>query len=154
MVVMTQYYLKRLLLLLVSSFAVLNVAYSQNALQDSVHVNEYFLKLEKRELLKVKDGCDLIQNIITLQKQGVVVFEKVICSVYLEDVEITQKGYLTVIDHYGSPVDWCQSYVFDFCKKRLIITDRMGEGTQVNYLHFVDFRGEKKAELIEKVIKI
>ena len=151
---MMQYYSMKLLLMVTASFISVGLLYAQMTTNDIVEFDGYSLKLDKQELFDLKEGCDLVLNRITLEKQGKVIYSKSICATSLEDVVFIKKGDLTIVEHYGAPVGWSQYFIFDFCKSRLVLTKRLDEGTILKWENFIDFKNRPEKNLIMEIIKI
>lgn len=120
---------------------------------EKVIINEYELSLSKKEAVETESGFCEVQNIISLNKGAGELQSFSVCTAELEDVQFVNKGYLTVIEHYSSPVGWSKYFVFDFCKKRMIETKKLDEGTEIEWASFIDFNSEFEKSTIEKITK-
>ena len=102
-------------------------SYSQE-LVETFKIEGYVFRHERQELKKVTNECSGYLNGVSVKAGGKVIFNSSICGVDLNDVRFIQKGYLTVLENYSSPVGWFEYLVFDLCKKRVIKTKRIDEG--------------------------
>jgi hypothetical protein len=120
---------------------------------DIFSINGYSFRLDKKEMQKMVDGCGDILNSLSVQSQGKVLFSENICAVEMEDVRFTTKGYLTVLEHYSSPVGWTKYYIFDLCKKRLIKTRRIDETEErLVWEAFIELSESTRKKYVEQVI--
>ena len=126
--------------------------YSQEPVIETYKLSGHVLKVEKQELLKLTNGCENIMNHLSLKNQKREVFSESICTAEIEDLSITKKGYLTVVEHHSSPVGWSKYYVFDLCKQRLVITKELDEGTKLAWDHFITLDDSTKGKYVDKVI--
>lgn len=127
--------------------------YSQEALQkEKLDINGVQILIYKYPMVKTDEELCEIPSDIKLIKGGKQVYYKRICAVELEEVQIRVKGYLTVIEHYSSPVGWSQFYVFDLCKMRLIITKRLAESPGLPWNEFSNPTDEFSKQYVEQTI--
>jgi hypothetical protein len=127
-------------------------SYSQNTSKETYEAQGIRIEVEKQELLKLTEGCDGFLNVLTVKRRGNRVFTERICSVDSGDVVFVRKGYLTIVEHYSSPVGWSKYYIVDLCQGRLIITREIEEGTEIDWEKFIDLDGSVKP-YIEEVKK-
>src|SRR5258705_12418608 len=102
-------------------------SYSQQ-LVETFRIEGYVFRHERQELKKLTDECSNYLNRVSMKDGGKVIFNNSICGVDINDVSFIQKGYLTILEHYSSPVGWFEYFVIDLCKKRIIKTKRIDEG--------------------------
>jgi hypothetical protein len=131
-----------------------SVAYSQDKFVDKYELNGFFFSIETNELDKITNGCGAFLSKVRVMNGSKIVFNEVICVVEIDDIGFRQKGYLTIIEHYSSPVGWSQFYIFDVCKKRLIRTKKIEEGTELNWSDFINPSPLLSTKFIEKMIQI
>jgi hypothetical protein len=102
-------------------------SYSQQPVE-TFKIEGYVFSHERQQLKKLTNECSDYLNRVSVKADGKVIFNNSICGVDINDVRFIQKGYLTVLEHYSSPVGWFEYFVFDLCKKRIIKTKRIDEG--------------------------
>jgi len=142
---------QQLTVISISLLLISNSLYSQIKTEDCFEVFDNTIKLEKEELTKVAKECDAVVNLLTMSTNSNQVFVETICTADIEDVRFTQKGYLTIVEHYSSPVGWTVYYIFDLCKSRLIKTKRIDEGVKLIWNDFIDPNNVTKKNYIEKI---
>lgn len=126
--------------------------YSQQHI-DSFVVEGYAFNQDRVELTKVVDECSDYLNKITVKEGDKTIFTKSICGVDVSDVRFIHKGYLTVLEHYSSPVGWFEYVVFDLCKHRIITTKRIEEGQgKFKWEEFISLDEAFKKKYVEKVV--
>jgi hypothetical protein len=111
----------------------------------------FTFKLERKELKVLTDGCTENRVTLSVMHNGVACFSKIFCVADKSDIRFTQKGYMTVVEHYSSPVGWTIFYVFDLCKKRVIVTNRIDEGQSLNWDDFIELKDSTKKKFVEKI---
>ena len=114
----------------------------------------YVVKVEKEELTKITNDCDAVANKVILIIGGRTIYTEAICTADIEDVRFTNKGYLTVVEHYSSPVGWTIYYIFDLCKNQLIKTKRIDEGIELDWSDFIEPTQVTREKYIEKVTNL
>ena len=126
--------------------------YSQEAIQkEELSIQGVQILLYKYSMVETDEGvCEVASN-LKLFKEGKLVYKTQICSVELGDVEILERGYLTIIRHYSSPVGWSKAYIIDICKERLIETKELDEGTTIAWNDFVDLDSITKDKYVKKI---
>ena len=107
--------------------------------------------LRKYLNVKTDKGVCEVSSDVRLTKDGKKIYQGQICSAELSDVKFIRKGYLTVVEHYSSPVGWSQFYVFDLCKMRLFVTKKLQESPGLNWENFIDVSDEFNAKYIAEV---
>lgn len=129
--------------------------YSQEAIQkEKLDINGVQILLYKYPMMKTEEELCEIPSDIKLIKGGKQVYYNRICSVTMEEVQIRVKGYLTVIEHYSTPVGWSQFYVFDLCKMRLMITKRLEESPGLPWDEFINPTNEFGKQYVERTISL
>jgi hypothetical protein len=121
--------------------------------KDSFKSESFSLTLDKEELTGLVNNCGSILNKISFFEDDNLTYNISLCTSDFEDITFIKKGYLTVIEHYSSPVGWSKYFVFDFCKKRIIETKTLGEGTSIEWTSFIDFTSDFKKSTIAKIIE-
>ncbi len=134
-------------------FVLISCALFAQQPNETFSINGYGFKLDKKGMQKMTDGCGDILNKLSVQSQGKVIFSESICTVEIEDVRFTIKGYLTVLEHYSSPVGWTKYYIFDLCKKRLIKTRRIDETEKrLVWEDFIELTEATKKKYVEEIL--
>lgn len=126
--------------------------YSQKPEVETFELLGYTVKLEKQELLKITDNCDGTLNKLSVSDNEKVVFNKTICTADIRDVLFVEKGYLTIIEHYSSPVGWSQYYIFDLCKRRVVVTKKIEEGTELSWEEFIELDSGVKEKYVDNIL--
>jgi hypothetical protein len=129
---------------------VINCSYSQQMV-GTFTVNDCTFIHTRKQLDKMVSECSDYLNKITIKAGGKVVFENSICGVDVNDVQFIHKGYITVLEHYSSPVGWFEYIVFDVCKNRIITTKRIDEGVKINWEEFIELKEPFKTKYVEQV---
>lgn len=127
------------------------VSFGQVPDSDRFEAAGFAFKLEKKALKVLTDGCSEVRVKLSVTNKGSNSFSEIFCVADKEDVRFNQKGYLTVIEHYSSPVGWTIFYVFDLCKKRVIVTRRIEEGESLVWEEFIDLKDSTKKKYVDKV---
>ena len=118
--------------------------------QDEIKIGSVTLQLHKKRFVETNQGfCEAYSELIILNGNKEV-YKNAICTVELDDIKFREKGYLTVIEHYSSPVGWSQFYVIDFCKKRLYITKKLQESLGLSWEKFIEPEQKFKDQYIEQ----
>lgn len=118
--------------------------------QDEVKIEDVTLRLLKKQFVETNQGFCEAHSKLTILIGNKEVYKNVLCTVDLDDVKIIERGYLTVIEHYSSPVGWSQFYVIDFCKKRLFVTKKLPESTGLSWKKFINLQEQFKNRYIEQ----
>jgi hypothetical protein len=128
--------------------------YSQEAVEKiDFKINDITVSLRKYLNVKTDQGVCEVSGDVKLTRGGKKIYQEQICSAELPDVKIVTKGYLTVVEHYSSPVGWSQFYVFDLCKMRLLLTKKLQESPGLPWEKFIDVSDDFKAKYIEKIVQ-
>ncbi len=127
--------------------------FSQAKINDQFQLFDYTIKLEKKELQKILNNCDASINTITVNNSINNVYAETICTAEIDDVRFAQKGYLTIIEHYSSPVGWTVYYIFDLCKESIIKTKQIDEGIKLTWYDFINPTTETEKKYIESTAK-
>ena len=90
---------------------------------------------------------------LTVNNKTKNVFAQTICTAEIGDIQFLQKGYLTIIEHYSSPVDWAVYYIFDLCKGSVIKTKQIDEGIKLRWEDFINPTAQTKKKYIESITK-
>lgn len=130
------------------------VSFGQVPESDRFEAIGFAFKLEKKALKVLTDGCSEIRVKLSVTHKGSNSFSEIFCVADKEDVRFNQRGYLTVIEHYSSPVGWTIFYVFDLCKRRLIVTRRIDEGETLVWDEFIDLKDITKKKYVDKVVPL
>lgn len=121
--------------------------YSQEAVERiEFKINDMTVELRKYLNVKTDQGVCEVSSNVKLTKGGKEIYQRQICSAELTDVKIVTKGYLTVVEHYSSPVGWSQFYVFDLCKMRLFLTKKIQESPGLPWEKFINVDNEFRAK--------
>ena len=127
--------------------------FAQTKDSDQFTLLEYNIKLEKEVLTAITKGCDGTLNILTVNNKTTSVFAQTICTAEVGDVRFLQKGYLTIIEHYSSPVGWTVYYIFDLCKGSFIKTKQIDEGIKLVWHDFINPTAKTQEKYIESITK-
>lgn len=140
---------------IISMFLLTGNGYSQDAVEKiEFKVDDVTIRLHKYQFVKTGQViCDASSD-LKLIKRGKQIYQEKICSAELTDVKVLVRGYLTVVEHYSSPVGWSQFYVFDLCKMRLILTKKLQESPGLPWEQFIDISDEFNAKYIEKIVQL
>jgi hypothetical protein len=111
----------------------------------------FTFKLERKALKVLTDGCSENRVALSVMHNGSASFSDIFCVADKEDIRFNVKGYMTVVEYYSSPVGWTIFYVFDLCKKRLIVTKRIDEGQSLKWEDFVELTDATKKKYVDKV---
>lgn len=111
----------------------------------------FTFKLEREELKVQTDGCTENRVMLSVMHNGVGSFSESFCVADKEDVRFHLKGYMTVVEHYSSPVGWTIFYIFDLCKKRVIVSKRIDEGQFLHWEDFIEPAASTKERYIDKI---
>jgi hypothetical protein len=137
------------------SLLITNKSYSQDAVEKTeFRIDNVTVQLSKYQFVKEDQVLCEVSNSLKLIMNGKQIFHEKICTAELADVKIITRGYLTVVEHYSSSVGWSQFYVFDFCKMRLLLTNKLQESPGLPWESFIDLRNDFKTQYIEKVIQL
>jgi hypothetical protein len=118
---------------------------------DSFTIQGYVFSDDQVQLTKLVDNCSDYLHKISMRSANSTVFEVSFCGVDSKDVQFIQKGYLTVLEHYSSPVGWSEYVVFDICKKRIMLTRRIEEGEKISWDQFIDMNKDFKDNYIVRI---
>ncbi len=150
----TSSYLTMRLLLLISLISMLSSfrVYSQEIIKkDEFSLNGVQIFLYKYSMVETDKGVCEVSSNLRLVKAGKQVYQTQICSVELSDVEVLEKGYLTVIRHYSSPVGWSKAYIIDLCKGRLIETKELNEGLTITWNDFIELSSATREKYVKSI---
>lgn len=111
----------------------------------------FTFKLERTELKTVNGDCTENRVALSVTQNGSACFSQIFCVADKSDVRFTLKGYMTVVEHYSSPVGWTIFYVFDLCKRRVIVTKRIEEGQSLNWDDYIDLNENTKRKYVESI---
>ena len=139
--------------LITSAFLILGSfnAYCQQRVE-SFTIDNCNFKHDRQQLTKVVKQCSDYLNKITLTVSGKKIYEVELCGVDESDVRFIHKGYLTVLERYSSAAGWFEYTVFDLCKKRIITTRRVEEGTaKFAWEEFIKLEEPFKTKYVDKV---
>jgi len=114
-------------------------------------IEGYVFNDEQTQLTKLVENCSDYLHKISMKSAGSTIFERSFCGVDSKDVQFIQKGYLTVLEHYSSPVGWYEYVVFDLCKKRIMLTKRIDEGEKFSWEQFIELKKDFKEKYIVKI---
>ena len=126
--------------------------FSQDAIQkEQLSINGVQILLYKYPSENTGEEVCEVPCDIKLIKNGKQVYYERICAVDVEEVQIILEGYLTVIRHYSSPVGWSKAYIIDLCKERVIETKELGEGTEINWIDFIELSNASREKYVENI---
>lgn len=120
--------------------------------QEIFEINGFKLCVQTREVLVQNGVCDTYVSELSVDRNKSTVFEESICASYDNDVTIIRKGYLSIVEHYSSPVGWSIYYIFNFCESRVFQTRRISDSdkTNLNWEDFIEPSDEISSEYIIK----
>lgn len=111
----------------------------------------FTFKLERTELKVLTDGCTENRVTLSVMHNSSACLSEIFCVADKSDVRFNLKGYMTVVEHYSSPVGWAIFYIFDLCKKRMIVTKRIEEGQSLNWDDFIELKDSTKKKYVERI---
>ena len=128
------------------------LAYSQDSTFEKYTLLGFSICLEKQILSQITEECDAVINEVSLSYEEEELFKETICTPDVEDVLLVREGYITIIEHYSSPVGWSRYFVFDLCQRKVIKTKRLDEGTELNWGDFIKLDSLTKEEYVDEII--
>lgn len=137
-------------LIFLMSFA----AFSQIPDSERYEAAGFVFKLERKALKALTDGCTENRVTSSVTHNSSACFSEIFCVADKEDIRFNSKGYITVVEHYSSPVGWTIFYVFDLCKKRVVVTRRIEEGESLAWEEFIDLKEVTKKKYVDKIVPL
>ena len=116
--------------------------------KDSFMYQGLEITLSQTSNIETPEGLCEYWNTLTVREGDAVLFEASFCTVEDIDAKMVHKGYLTVIEHYSSPVGWSQFYVVDVVARKVFKTHPLQESMGLPWEQFID---PKAAFLAENV---